>query len=82
LRLGGERRHKQDGEDKRKDERSPDLHGTPSRRRWDAATVGRQAERVKALANSGARLFTRKAASAAMRTGATIRRRPLKGQGQ
>src|SRR5712691_10757200 len=31
----------------RKDERGPDLHGTPPRRRWDTETLGRQAGRVK-----------------------------------
>src|SRR5438093_11073694 len=47
LRVCGERRQKQDCEDERKDERGPDLHGTPPRRRWDAGTVGRQARGVK-----------------------------------
>ena len=33
LRVCGERRQKQDCEDERKDERGPDLHGMPPRRR-------------------------------------------------
>ena len=47
LRLSSKRRGNE--YDQRKDERGPNLHGTPPGRRRDAATLGRQAGSVKAL---------------------------------
>ena len=48
LPLAGRQSQKQDCQDEAKDERGPDLHGTPPRRRWDTGKVGRQAGSVKA----------------------------------